>query len=338
MADTLNKTGLDKNEFVIRVNNRKCFFGMLNWLGISNENQKIATTRALDKYDRVGIKGVISLLGKGRKDPQSGDFTKGVGLKQKQIDEIVQYIEENSLYDAESFENFPDSKYAPLGQYDGIDPLYDEGQRELSNIFKNTQLSNFKDQIVYSPTLVRGIQYYTGNIFEANLLFKVKNKKGQDVEFGSIGGGGRYDTLVSRFSNNPAPGIGISIGLDRLLIGLQQKDNFFKNNKVENSGPIVICLFDQTDMVPYYKILNTLRSSGVNSEIYTGDGGIKAQMKYADRRNSPAVILYGENEAKSGTVTIKILMLEKNLLKKLKQEKTGRVTKLRNLQLNLKIY
>ena len=108
------------------------------------------------------------------------------------------------------------------------------------------------------------------------------------------------------------------IGLDRLLVGIQQKDNFFKKNKIENFGPIVICLFDQTDMAPYYKILNMLRTSGVNSEIYTGDGGIKAQMKYDDRRNSPAVILYGENEAKSGTVTIKNLNVGKKSSEEIK--------------------
>jgi len=306
LADSLNKCGLNKEEFIIRVSNRKCFFGMLDWVGISNEKQRIAITRAVDKYDRLGIKGVTSLLGKGRKD-ESGDFTKGVGLNQKQIEKIIRYIDENTLFD-DNRENFIGSAtFAPLIEYEDLSPLYQEGLEELTNIFKKIQLSEFKNQIVYSPTLVRGIEYYTGNIFEANLLFKVKNQKGQEVEFGSVGGGGRYDTLVSKFSNNPAPSVGVSIGLDRLLVGIQQKDNFFKINKIENSGPVVICLFDQTDMAPYYKILNTLRSSGVNSEIYTGDGSIKGQMKYADRRNSPAVILYGENEAKSGTVTIKNL-------------------------------
>ncbi len=312
LADSLNKCGLDKEEFIIRVSNRKCFFGMLDWAGISNEKQRIAITRAVDKYDRLGIKGVTSLLGKGRKDPKSGDFTIGAGLNQKKIEKITEYIEENSLYDeGVSRENMKDIRFAPLGGYDDLSPLYNEGLKELGKIFDSTEYSEFKNQIVYSPTLVRGIEYYTGNIFEANLLFKVKNQKGQEVEFGSVGGGGRYDTLVSKFSNNPAPAIGVSIGLDRLLVGIQQKNNFFKNNKIENSGPIVICLFDQTDMAPYYKILNMLRASGVNSEIYTGDGGIKAQMKYADRRNSPAVILYGENEAKSGTVTIKNLNVGK---------------------------
>jgi histidyl-tRNA synthetase len=320
LADSLNKCGLDKEEFIIRVSNRKCFFGMLVWVGISNEKQRIAITRAVDKYDRLGIKGVASLLGKGRND-KSGDFTIGVGLNQKQIEKITEYIEDNTVYDNERKNMTGSARFAPLGSYDDLSPLYAEGLKELGTIFDNTEFSEFKNQIVYSPTLVRGIEYYTGNIFEANLLFKVKNQKGQEVEFGSVGGGGRYDTLVSKFSNNPAPAVGVSIGLDRLLVGIQQKDNFFKNNKIENAGPVVICLFEQTNMASYYKILNMLRSSGINSEIYSGDGGIKAQMKYADRRNSPAVILYGENEAKSGTVTIKNLNAGKKSSDEIKTRK-----------------
>ena len=348
LADTLNKCGLDKNEFIIRVSNRKCFFGILNWLGISSERQRIATTRAVDKYDRIGIEGVTSLLGKGRKD-KSGDFTKGVGLNKKQIKQITEYIEENTLYDTEGNENFPDpNKYAPLGQYDFLDPLYDEGQKELSDFFKNTRLNEFKNQIVYSPTLVRGIEYYTGTIFEANLLFKVKNQKGQEVEFGSIGGGGRYDGLVSRFTNNIAPATGVSIGLDRLLVGIQQRDNFWKNNKeIENTGPVVICVFDEKQIAQYNKLLLLLRSSNINSEIYCGDGSLKAQMKYADKRNAPAVILYGDNEIKSGTVTIKNLKLGKEASAKIikredwtnieKAEELGEKERSKSFQITTKI-
>ena len=338
LADTLNKCGLDKEEFIIRVSNRKCFFGMLDWVGISNEKQRIVITRAVDKFDRLGIKGVASLLGKGRKD-ESGDFTKGVGLNQKQIEKITEYIEENTLYDSERKNMIGSARFAPLGGYDDLSPLYVEGLKELGTIFDNTEFSKFKNQIVYSPTLVRGIEYYTGNIFEANLLFKVKNQKGQEVEFGSVGGGGRYDDLVSRFTNNIAPATGVSIGLDRLLVGVQQRDNFWKNNKeIENTGPVVICLFEADKGATYNTILTELRSAGIKSEIYSGDGNIKAQMKYADKRNSPAVILYGENESKSGTVTIKNLRAGKESSKKIKtredwkSNKSAQVTvKLENL-------
>ena len=253
------------------------------------------------------------------------------------------------MYDTEGKENFPEpNKYAPLGQYDFLDPLYDEGQKELSNFFKNTQLSEFKNQIVYSPTLVRGIEYYTGTIFEANLLFKVKNQKGQEVEFGSIGGGGRYDGLVSRFTSNIAPATGVSIGLDRLLVGIQQRDNFWKNNKeIENTGPVVICVFDEKQIAQYNKLLLLLRSSNINSEIYCGDGSLKAQMKYADKRNAPAVILYGDNEIKSGTVTIKNLKLGKEASAKItkredwtnieKAQELGKKERSKSFQITTKI-
>jgi len=319
LADTLQKCGLNKNEYVIKVSNRKCFFGILDWLKISDEKQKIGTIRAVDKLDRLGIKGVESLLGEGRKD-KSGDFTKGVGLKQKQIKRILDYIK--YMGDIDFFRD------APPVEYDGISQIYDEGNKELSNFFNVTRASEFKNQIIYSPSLVRGIEYYTGTIFEANLLFKVKNQKGQNVEFGSVGGGGRYDDLVKRFTNSAVPATGVSIGLDRLLVGIQQSNTFWKNNKqIENVGPVVVCVFDMKPFLakasnesdwkkktaPYYNLLKTLRSAGIKSEIYSGDGNIKAQMKYADSRNSPAVILYGENEAKSGTVTIKNLNLGKEV-------------------------
>ena len=315
LADTLYKCGLDKKDFIIRVNNRKCLTGVFEWLKITEEKQIINTIRAIDKIDRLGIEGVKSLLGKGRKD-KSGDFTKGVGLNSQQIKEIIDYINN----DIEFF------REAPEVSYDGISKIYDDGIKELSNFFNNTRVSDYRDQIVYSSSLVRGIEYYTGTIFEAELLFKVKNKKGLEIEFGSVGGGGRYDNLVSRFSKDDFPATGISIGLDRLLVAMQQKENI---KQKKNSGPVVICVFDRKEFLaspgkdyditaPYYKILSMLRSAGIRSEIYPGDGNIKSQMKYADKRNSPVVILYGENEAKLGIVTIKNLKAGKEASAKIK--------------------
>ncbi len=315
LADTLAKCGLNKSDFIIRVNNRKCLTGIFEWLKITDEKQIVNTIRAIDKMDRLGNEGVKSLLGKGRKD-ESGDFTKGVGLNSKQIKEIIDYINT----DIEFFRPAPDASY------DGISKIYDDGIKELSNFFNNTRVSEFRNQIVYSSSLVRGIEYYTGTIFEAELLFKVKNKMGLEIEFGSVGGGGRYDNLVSRFSNNSAPATGISIGLDRLLLAIQQRKN---SMQPESTGPVVICVFDRKQFLaspgkdyditaPYYKILSMLRSAGIKSEIYSGDGSIKAQMKYADKRNSPAAILYGENEAKLGIVTIKNLKAGKEASSKIK--------------------
>ena len=302
LAETLNKCGLDKNEFVIRVSNRKCFFALLDWLKISNEKQRIATTRAVDKYDRIGIEGVASLLGKGRKD-KSGDFTKGVDLNKKQIEMITAYIEENSIYDTERENMKGEPRLAPLGGWDDLGPLWNEGINELGKIFAFTESSEFKDQIIYSPTLVRGIEYYTGTIFEANLLFKVKNQKGKEIEFGSVGGGGRYDNLINRFGNLDVPCTGASFGLDRLVFALMQKKDF----KIKPKRPIVICVFDKDKIEEYIVILNKLRTSNISSEIYPGEGKLKKQMEYANKIGSPAVIFYGDDEIKSGKATLKNL-------------------------------
>ena len=302
LAETLNKCGLDKNEFVIRVSNRKCFFALLDWLKISNEKQRIATTRAVDKYDRIGIEGVASLLGKGRKD-KSGDFTKGVDLNKKQIEMITAYIEDNSIYDTERENMKGGPRLAPLGGWDDLGPLWNEGINELGKIFAFTESSEFKDQIIYSPTLVRGIEYYTGTIFEANLLFKVKNQKGKEIEFGSVGGGGRYDNLINRFGNLDVPCTGASFGLDRLVFALMQKKDF----KIKPKRPIVICVFDKDKIEEYIVILNKLRTSNISSEIYPGEGKLKKQMEYANKIGSPAVIFYGDDEIKSGKATLKNL-------------------------------
>ena len=274
--------------------------------------------RAADKLDRVDIAGVKALLGKGRKD-KSGDFTKGAGLTENQSEEIINFLKIDS--------------FSKLGNLSS-NSIFKEGISELSEIFELTKLSRFSDRIQFSPTVVRGIEYYTGAIFEANLLFKVKNKKGEEVEFGSVGGGGRYDNLITRFTQSIYPATGVSIGLDRLLYAIDQKEI----EKVKDNNPIVICVFDKKQMPQYNKLLTLLRSSNINSEIYCGNGSLKAQMKYADKKNAPAVILYGDNEIKLGTVTIKNLKLGKEVSENVKMRedwtssKTAQITaKVENL-------
>ena len=304
LADTLNKCGLDKNEYVIKVSNRKLIQGVLEDCKITNESKKIAVIRAADKLYRLGIEGVKELLGKGRKD-KSGDFTKGAGLTDNQIMGIINFLKIDEI-----------SKPANVAEklasvIEALSPslTYKEGMNELNQIFELTKLSKFSDQIIFSPSVVRGIEYYTGTIFEANLLFKVRNKKGEQVEFGSVGGGGRYDDLVSRFTKSTYPATGVSIGLDRLLYAISQK----KDKKIKENNPVIICVFDKKKLPEYNKLLSLLRSSNINSEIYCGNGNLKAQMKYADKRNAPAVILYGDNEIKAAVVTIKNLKIGKKV-------------------------
>ena len=287
VSDTLIKCGLKKKDFVINLSNRKLIQGLINQLKISNPQQKLTVIRAIDKLDRIGISGVEQLLKKGRKD-QSGDFTKGADLSEIQTSEVINFLKLKNISDIKNILT---------------DKLATQGINELQKILEGIKYSGYESQINFNPTVVRGLEYYTGAIFEANLTFKVKNLKGKEVEFGSIGGGGRYDNLVSRFNKTDLPATGISIGLDRLIFALTQLE---KINYI-NKEPIIICILDEKYLPQYYEILKELRGADINSEIYLGDSSLKSQIKYADKRNSPAVILCGDNEFKENKITIKNL-------------------------------
>ena len=239
---------------------------------IKSKDQISTTLRALDKIDRLGWGEAKKLLGEGRKD-KSGDYTKGANLKNDQI---------------ETIENALKSKTPDI-----------EDVLEIIKIFQAYNFKNYK----FDPSVIRGLEYYTGPIFEVNLNFEVKNSKGQTIQFGSIGGGGRYDNLVSNFGNLDCPATGISIGLDRLVFALMQKKDF----KIKSTRPVIICVFDKGKIKEYVDILNKLRVSKVSSEIYPGEGKLKKQMEYANKIGSPAVILYGDDEIKSGKATLKNL-------------------------------
>ena len=273
ISEILENCGLNKKEYIIKISSRKITEEIFKKIKIDSEEQKLATLRALDKIDRFGWDGVKKLLGEGRKD-KSGDFTKGANLSQKNIDLLEKELNNNS----------PET----------------EDLKEILKIFNDYNFSNFE----IDPSVIRGLEYYTGPIFEVNLKFDVKNNKGQVVQFGSIGGGGRYDNLVSNFGNYDAPATGISIGLDRLVYALMQKKEF----KVKQTKPIVICIFDKGSMKEYISLQTVLRSEGISVEIYPGEGKLKKQMEYANKIKSPAVILYGENEIKTGKPTLRNLV------------------------------
>ena len=168
-----------------------------------------------------------------------------------------------------------------------------------NKIFKDYKFDNYK----FDPSVIRGLEYYTGPIFEVNLNFSVKNLKGQVIQFGSIGGGGRYDNLVSNFGSLDYPATGISVGIDRLVFALMQKKEF----DLKVTRPVMICVFDQDNMKRYIEVLNKLRSENISSEIYPGEGKIKKQLEYANRIKSPCVIFLGEDEIKKSEIKIKDL-------------------------------
>tara|TARA_B100001123_G_scaffold252147_1_gene281303 strand:- start:2129 stop:3493 length:1365 start_codon:yes stop_codon:yes gene_type:complete len=272
ISEILEMSGLSKSEYVIKISSRKITDELFKKIKIEDVKQKLTTLRALDKIDRLGWDEVKKLLKEGRKD-RSGDFTKGANLSLKNIEVIEKELKKKS----------PET----------------EDLIEMLKIFKDYNFNNFE----FDPTIIRGLEYYTGVIFEVNLKFDVKNSKGQVIQFGSIGGGGRYDDLVNNFGNYDAPATGISIGLDRLVYALMQKREF----KIKQSKPVVICVFDKGLMREYINLQNILRTVGISAEIYPGDGKLKKQMEYANKIQSPAVILYGEDEIKSGKLTLKNL-------------------------------
>ncbi len=272
ISEILEKCGLDKKDYTVKISSRKLTDKLFEKLKITSRDKISTTLRALDKIDRLGWEEAKKLLGEGRKD-KSGDYTKGANLSDDQIKTIESTLRSK----------IPDS----------------EDVLEILKVFEAYNFKNYK----FDPSVIRGLEYYTGPIFEVNLNFQVKNSKGQNIQFGSIGGGGRYDNLVSNFGNLDCPSTGISIGLDRLVFALMQKKDF----KINSTRPVVICVFDKSKIKEYVDILNKLRVSNISSEIYPGEGKLKKQMEYANKLGSPAVILYGENEIKSGKVTLKNL-------------------------------
>ena len=303
ISEILNSCGLEKSEFIIKISNRKLSKGLLEKLNITDEQKQSITLRAIDKLDRVGVEGVQYLLGKGRKD-KSGDFTKGAELEESQIKEIIKFL---------NIKNLSDKNFERIREIAADNESMNDGIKELELMEKYFSLFNFTNYI-FDPTVVRGLEYYTGPIFEANLTFGVKNNKGQEIEFGSVGGGGRYDDLVKRFNNQDCPSTGISVGLDRLIYAILQKNKI----KAEKKNPVLICVFDEKYMDFYIKILNMLRSENISAEIYSGSSNIKSQFKYADKRGCDFVILCGDDEVSKNVVTIKNLNVGKQMSENIK--------------------
>jgi histidyl-tRNA synthetase len=289
-ADTMEALGIERGQYVVKVNNRKVLDGVRDALGITDDGQWMTVMRAIDKLDRLGISGVQQLLGDGRKD-ESGDFTKGAGLKADDIALVVGAIEEGAQIDA----RLRDSK---IGQ---------EGREELDAISKLVTASGYgADQIKIDPSVVRGLEYYTGPVYEVELTLETRDEKGRPVRFGSVGGGGRYDGLVSRFRGEPVPATGFSIGVSRLQAALTMLG---KLDTKPEFGPVVVTVFDRDRVADYQKMVAQLRSANIRAELYLGNPkNMGNQLKYADRRNSPCVIIQGSDEKTRGEIQIKDLI------------------------------
>jgi len=290
IASTLVACGLNKDQFIINISNRKIVQGLIEDLKISKDKQ-IKVMRAIDKLDKpgFGLRGVEDLLKKERVD-FSGAITKGADLTDDEVAQIINFLKVKDLKELK--ENLKN-------------PLSQEGIKELEDLLEVASYGDYLDQIKTNFTIVRGLAYYDGFCVETNLNFKATNNKGKEVDIGSICSGGQYNKLISRFKGVDIPGTGISIGVDRLLFAMMQIDQI----KVDEKKPVIICVMDQVYLKNYYKILNVLRDNNINSEIFLDSKkNLGKQLTYANKKQCPVAIICGENEFKDNTITLKNLL------------------------------
>ncbi|KAA9010422.1 histidine--tRNA ligase [Histidinibacterium aquaticum] len=298
LAEALEKVGIPRGDYVIRVNNRKVLNGVLEAMGVEDEGRKAAVLRTIDKFDKVGESGVRELLGKGRLDA-SGAYIDGVGLSDEQAEPVIAFLTSKG--------ETAGSTLANLRAAIGGSAMGAEGVDELETISTLLEAQGYgPDRIVIDPSVVRGLGYYTGPVFEAELTFEITDEKGRPRQFGSVAGGGRYDDLVKRFTGQAVPATGVSIGVDRLLAALRAKGRVTG----EAQGPVVVTVMDRDRMADYQKMVAELRQAGIRAEVYLGNPkNFGNQMKYADRRGSPVAVIEGADEKERGVVQIKDLVL-----------------------------
>ena len=301
LSDTLEVVGIPRGDYVVRVNNRKVLNGVMEVAGLSGDDKEAErgiVLRAIDKLDRLGEDGVRALIGEGRKDA-SGDFTKGAGLGAEQAEIVMGFMSAKRATGAETVARLHE---LVRGSQVGAD-----GVNELETIATLLDAGGYNaDRIEIDPAVVRGLGYYTGPVFEAELTFEVLDDKGRPRNFGSVAGGGRYDDLVKRFTGQEVPATGVSIGVDRLLAALEAKGRL----DTTAVGPVVVTVMDRDQMAYYQGLVAELRNAGIRAEVYLGNPkNFGNQLKYADKRNSPVAVIVGGDEMAAGVVQIKDLIL-----------------------------
>jgi histidyl-tRNA synthetase len=305
LSDTLETVGISRGDYIVRINNRKVLNGVMEVAGVldPSDPEKFAhergiVLRAIDKLDRLGLDGVRALLGAGRKD-DSGDYTDGAGLTDAQADTVMGFMQAKR-----------DSGAATVARlYELVEgsETGKAGVGELETMARLLAAGGYgADRIEIDPSVVRGLGYYTGPVYEAELTFEIHDEKGRKRNFGSVAGGGRYDDLVKRFTGQEVPATGISIGVDRLLAALQAKGRM----QATNPGPVVVTVMDRDRMADYQAMVTELRQAGIRAEVYLGNPkNFGNQLKYADKRDSPIAIIEGGDEKERGVVQIKDLIL-----------------------------
>ncbi len=300
-ADVMAATGLKPGQYQVRVNNRKLLDGILENTGVPNTQegslQRLQVLRAIDKLDRLGREGVEALLGEGRED-DSGDYTKGAMLAPKAIDAVLGFTTASDPDRGQTIQN--------------LEKLVGQSERGLAGCQELKDIDQIlsavgcsSERAAFDTSIVRGLGYYTGPVFEVELLADIKDRKGRPVRIGSIGGGGRYDDLVSRFRGQLVPATGFSFGVSRLLSALERLDAIQQGYQ----APVFISVLDRALLGEYFKMAEEIRTEGIRAEVYVGTGNLTKQMKYADRRGVKFAVIMGEDEMARGEVTVKDLVL-----------------------------
>ncbi|MEP7172694.1 MAG: histidine--tRNA ligase [Aestuariivirga sp.] len=304
-ADTMEALGIGRGQYRINVNNRKVLDGLLEVVGLLGESQaqrRLTVMRAIDKLDRLGDQGVMQLLTTGRKD-ESGDVTPGADLPVRSASFIVKVLTNERFVEG--------SEEMALNEAMKRNELAIAGFAELDQMHAIFNSAGYgADRIKIESSIVRGLEYYTGPVFECELLMEAKDEDGKLVHFGSVGGGGRYDDLVARFTGQSVPATGFSIGVSRLYSALKLLG---KTEDKETTAPVVVLVMDKDRQGDYQKMVQQLRAANIRAEMYVGTSGMKAQMKYADKRGSPLVVIQGGDEKARGEVTLKDLALGSQL-------------------------
>ncbi|RMD48340.1 MAG: histidine--tRNA ligase [Alphaproteobacteria bacterium] len=305
LAEVLEALGIARGDYRLRINNRKVLNGVLEAAGLVDpddparfETERGIVLRAIDKLDRLGPDGVRALLGEGRRD-ESGDFTRGAGLAAEQAEIIMGFTEARRESGAATL--------ARLRELVGRSQVGGEGVDELAAMAELLdRLGYGPDRMLIDPSVVRGLGYYTGPVYEAELTFTITDDKGRPRQFGSVAGGGRYDDLVMRFTGQRVPATGASIGVDRLLAALQAAGR----TSADEPGPVVVTVMDRDRMADYMAMAAELRAAGIRAETYLGNPrNFGNQLKYADRRRAPIAVIQGGDEHARGTVVLKDLVL-----------------------------
>ena len=309
-ADVMHAVGLKRGQYIVRANNRKLLDGILESSGVPNTEagavQRLQVLRSIDKLDRLGADGVAALLGEGRKD-DSGAYTEGAKLDANAIKAVLGFTTASDTDRSDTLRTLEALMGSSSQGQAGVEEL-----KLIDNILNACDYG--PDRVVFDTSIVRGLGYYTGPVFEAELLADIKDRKGRPVRIGSVGGGGRYDGLVSRFMGQAVPATGYSFGVSRFAAALSRM------GLVENADqpPVMICVFDKSLMGEYFKLAAELRAANIRAEVFVGNGNVGKQLKYADNRGVKLAILIGSDEMERGEATIKDLELGAEMAKAIK--------------------